>query len=262
MIYTGTLSIPPPPEPPVLAQPGSYGGGTSQREEVVFDVDQAGRSLSGLRLSVEAPCAGSTFRARVFINVPGPNEIAPDRSFSIRSETNAVNTVLVTGRFTSPTTAVGNAVVTTTVTVTSTNTTYTCTASASWTASIPPPAASPGKYCGFTDQGSSICLDVAASGREVARVEVGVVVRCQPSSQWELRLVFTEVPIGGHLGFVKSSTSFEGLISGSGQVSGVLEPDGTGASGSVRLQPPTFDHEGTRYTCGVGTAKWTARRQA
>ena len=46
-------------------------------------------------------------------------------------------------------------------TVTSTTTTYPCAGSATWTASQPPPAATPGRYCGFTIQGPSICLDVA-----------------------------------------------------------------------------------------------------
>jgi hypothetical protein len=57
-------------------------------------------------------------------------------------------------------------------------------------------------------------------------------------------------------------SSIEGFISGTALVSGLLDPDGgTGAHGSVRLQLPVFDHEGTRYTCGVGTALWEARRQ-
>jgi hypothetical protein len=41
---------------------------------------------------------------------------------------------------------------------------------------------------------------------------------------------------------------------GRGCVSGLLDPNGgTGAHGSVRLQLPVFDLEGTRYTCGVRT---------
>lgn len=260
-IYTGTLRTPPPTPPPSLAQPGRYGGGTSQREEVIFDVEQGGRTLAGLRLDVRAPCAGSTFTTRALAIFPGPQEIAQDKSFVFRSETSASEVRVVTGRFTSPTTAEGTASATTTITVTSTNTTYTCSESVSWTASVPPPAGMPGRYCGVTGQGPSICLDVGPSGREVARVEVGFVVRCQSGSMFELQLTFTEVRIGGHLGFFKNVSSFEGLVTGSGRVSGLLDPDGTGASGTVNLIQPSFDHEGTRYTCRSVAASWTAKRQ-
>ena len=77
-----------------------------------------------------------------------------------------------------------------------------------------------------------------------------------------MRMEFEGMPIGGNLGFGTSSSSLEGLISGTGFISGLLDPNGgTGAHGSVRLQLPVFDYEGTRYTCGVGTAQWEARRQ-
>ena len=174
-----------------------------------------------------------------------------------------VATAAVTGRFTSLTSVEGTAKATTQVTVSSTNTTYQCSADITWKASLPPPAATPGTYCGFTTQGTSICLDVDPTGRDVARVEFGVVVLCnQRTTEVEVRVEFTGIPIGGNLGFARSSSALEGFISGMASVSGLLDPDGgTGAHGSVRLQLPVFDHEGTRYTCGVGTAQWEARRQ-
>jgi len=104
---------------------------------------------------------------------------------------------------------------------------------------------------------------VAATGREVARLEVGVVVLCNGrTTEVEVKMVFKGIPIGGNLGFGTSSSTLAGLISGTGFISGLLDPNGgTGAHGSVRLQLPVFDLEGTRYTCGVGTAQWEARRQ-
>ena len=258
-IYTGVVRTPPPPP---LAQPGRFGGATSQREEVVLDVQDGGRTFGGLRLRVSTPCVGTTIVSSVFISVLGPNTIEADGSFSLATTMN-VATAAVTGRFTSLTSVEGTAKATTQVTVSSTNTTYQCSADITWKASLPPPAATPGTYCGFTTQGTSICLDVDPTGRDVARVEFGVVVLCnQRTTEVEVRLEFTGIPIGGNLGFARSSSALEGFISGMASVSGLLDPNGgTGAHGSVRLQLPVFDHEGTRYTCGVGTAQWEARRQ-
>ena len=257
--YKGTVRTPP---PPALAQPGRFGGATSQRVEVTFDVLEGGRTFGALRLRVNTPCVGTTLTTAVFVLLQGPHEIASDGSFSLMSSTNP-STSTVTGRFTSLTTVEGTVAATTKLTSSATNTTYDCSAQVTWRASLPPPAATPGTYCGFTNQGPSICLDVAASGREVTRLEVGVVVLCNGrTTEVEVKIVFTGIPIGGNLGFAKSSSTLEGLISGTGFISGLLDPDGgTGAHGSVRLQLPVFDYEGTRYTCGVGTAQWEARRQ-
>jgi hypothetical protein len=108
-----------------------------------------------------------------------------------------------------------------------------------------------------------VCFDVAANGKELATLEVGVVVPCnQRTTDVEARLTFTGIPIGGNLGFGTSSSSLQGLISGTGFVSGLFDPTGAvSAEGSVRLQLPVFDHEGSRYSCGVGTARWSVRRQ-
>jgi hypothetical protein len=258
-IYTGAINVPPPPP---LARPGHFGGATSQREEVVLDVRDGGRTFGGLRLRVSTPCVGTTTVSSVLISVAGPTPIQADGSFSLAPTTGG-GSATVTGRFTSLTSVEGTAHAATRVTVTSTNTTYECAADVTWKATLPPPVATPGTYCGFTTQGSSICLDVAPSGTSVASVRFGVVVLCnQRTAEVEVRLEFEDIPIGGNLGFTRSSSALEGLISGTAAVSGLLDPNGgTGAHGSVRLQLPVFDHEGTRYTCGVGTAQWEARRQ-
>jgi hypothetical protein len=259
-VYTGTLQTPPPPPPPVLAQPGQYGGGTSQREEVVVAVNEGGRTFSGLRLSVTVACTGTPITTRVFASFLETYEIAADRSFSLRLESSpASGTRTVTGRFTSLTTVEGTAAVTTTLTTSTA--TYPCAGNVTWTASLPPPAATPGKYCGVTGQGPSICLDVGPDGREVVSAEVGVVVSCQPSAEFEVRVTFTAARIGGHLGVFKNVSSFEGLVSGSGRISGLFDLNGPGASGTVNLLAPTFDHEGNRYSCRSGASSWTARLQ-
>ena len=260
--YAGRVRTPAAPTPPPLAQPGRFAGGSSQRREVVFGVSQGGRALTDLRLIVETPCSGPTpqSRSEVRIALAEPLEIRADGSFSARAE-GGFGTYAVTGRFTSPTTATGTAAATTSVTVTATNTTYPCSANVSWTASQPPPAAKPGTYCGFTLQGPGVCFDVAPSGREVARFEGSVVIRCTGRTDFELRVVISNIPIGGHLGFGSPVTAIEGLISGTARANGLLDPAGATASGSVSIQNASFDHEGTRYTCSFGSARWEATRQ-
>jgi hypothetical protein len=229
---------------------------------VSFDVESGGRTFDGFRLRVNTPCQGTAVTSAVFISLPGPQAIGADGTFSFTTTPN-VATGSVTGRFTSPTTAEGAAKATTQITVSASNTTYQCAAEVTWKATLPPPSAAPGRYCGFTTQGPGICLDVPSSGKEVARLDVGVVVLCnQRTTEVEVRLTFTGIPVGGNLGFTASSSSFEGLISGTGFISGLFDPTGgASATGSVRLQLPVFDHEGTRYSCGVGTARWDVTRQ-
>ena len=73
-------------------------------------------------------------------------------------------------------------------------------------------------------------------------------------------MVFSGMPIRGNLGFSASSTSLTGLISGTGFVSGLLDPNGgTGAHGSVRLQLPVFDHE-ARAHVRLASTLWEVRR--
>jgi hypothetical protein len=256
--YTGSVRTPPPPP---LAQPGNYGGGTAQRQEVRFTVSEGGRSVSSLRMLVSTQCQGTSFTSGAPIFLQGPFDIASDGTFTLRL-TPAFEGGSVTGRFTSLTAAEGTATVQTSITV-SGGGTHECAGTTTWKASLPPPAATPGRYCGFTNQGPSVCLDVDPTGRIVTRIEVGVVVLCNGrTTEVELRLVFTDMPVGGNLGFSESSSTLEGLISGTAAVSGLLDPDGgTGAHGSVRVQLPVFDLEGSRYSCGVASALWEARRQ-
>ena len=253
--HTGAVRTPPPPE---LATPGAYGGGTAQRREVKLDVREGGRTLANFRTVVISQCQGTSITPGEIVIVRGPVDIAEDRTFSFQPPTTRSS---VSGRFTSATTAEG------TVTVQSTLTTsvgtYECSGTTTWRVSLPPPAATPGQYCGYTNQGTTVCLDVDSSGKTVTRIDVGVVVLCnQRSTEVEVRMSFSNLAIGGHLGFVGSSSSLPGLISGTGLVGGLLDPDGgTGAHGSARIQLPVFDYEGSRYTCGVAETLWEARRQ-
>ncbi len=262
-VYTGTVRTPAPPSPPPLAQSGPFGGGTSQRKEVLLTVDAGGRTFSGLRFDVDAPCTGPTplSTARARLSFPEPQAIGADGRFSLTSTVGA-STRTVAGRF-SKTSVQGTATVSTSV-VTAQGT-YPCTAGVTWSASQPPPAGVPGRYCGFTLQGPGVCFDVSASGREVTHFESAVVVRCfpggAPPSEIEVSLTYTgSVRIGGHLGFGSSRLPVEGLISGTASVSGLLDPSGVTASGTVSLGPSTLEYEGMRYNCFPATGRWEARR--
>lgn len=259
--YTGSVRS---PVPPALAEPGRYGGGTSQKNEVVLDVDPGGRTLSGLQLRLTAPCTGGVVNSTVAVlRLPGPYPIAADGSFDI-PVSQGFQTGRVRGRFTSKTIVEGTAEVSTSVTVTTTNTTYSCVGSVTWRASQPPPTAPPGRYCGFSLQGPGVCFDVAANGREVTRFEGGVVALCFPGgvapSEFEFTLTLTgAVPIGGHLGFASGQIPLEG-VSATASFSGLIDTSGT-ATGTVSLSAFTLVDEGTSYRCQRAVGRWEAKRQ-
>jgi hypothetical protein len=255
--YTGSLRVPDPGPPPPAAEAGHYGGATSQREEVTFDVDASGAAVTGFRMVVFAPCSGGQVsQSRIVVSVPGPLAVGRDKAFAHRVDTFWQGGL--TGRFTSPTTAEGTADVKTTATQGST--TYDCAATVTWRASLPPPAARPGTYCGSTIQGGRICLDVAPGGREVSRVEVEVTATRLPDGQCELKLRFGASPIGANLGFSKDQTSFEGVASGRAIVTGFFDSDGVNASGRVLLVSAGIEAGGRRYACKSASANWTAKR--
>jgi hypothetical protein len=261
--YTGAVRTVAPPPPPPLAQPGRFGGGTSQREEVVFDVEGGGRSLASFRARFTVKC-DPTMTLGGPTSWPGPYAIAADGTFAFEPAIVSGVTYRVTGRFTSPTTAVGTLSANGTAVNPMTNTQVTCAGEIAWTASLPPPAALPGTYCGFTLQGSSICLDVPPSGREVTRFESAVVARCFPGgvapSEFEIGLTYTgSIPIGGHLGFSARGLAVEGLGT-TASISGLFEPTGT-VAGSVGLGAFDLDYEGTRYRCFSSSGKFEAKRQ-
>lgn len=261
-VYTGTVRTPPPLP---VAQAGRFGGATSQREEVVFDVAPGGRTLAGLKLQRLTVRCSPTMTLLQTILLPGPYEIEDGGSFAAQSVLPSGMTQSVTGRFTSGSVAVGMASISHLVTdPPGSNTKYTCSGSIHWTASQPPPSALPGRYCGFTHQGPGICIEVAPTGREITRFESGVIARCFPGgvapSEIQITLTFSgTIPLGGHLGFSAGGIRVDGLVSGTASIRGLFEPTAT-VSGSVGLGLSTLDYEGTRYNCHPASGRWEARR--
>lgn len=124
----------------------------------------------------------------------------------------------------------------------------------------PPPApqALTGTYCGFTDSGGGICLDVVQRDAQqfVTNGKFEQIVTCQPDSRFRLSITLgSTVPIGPDLSFTYDVT--RGELTGS-QVKGTFD-----TAGNVR-GPLTFmarfDYEGTTYTCQNQT-NWSAKIQ-
>jgi hypothetical protein len=132
----------------------------------------------------------------------------------------------------------------------------------------PPPAAptaKAGHYCGFTNQGKSICFD--ATGTAVANFETTSDVDCGIGILPDVSLSFGgSTQIQSDLSF---SFTFNGpLQTGSGSaitnvttsytVSGKLDTAGN-ATGRLNLNRFSFDYQGTHYDCAAAGYAWQAK---
>ena len=127
-----------------------------------------------------------------------------------------------------------------------------------------------GRYCGFTNQGKSICFDVTPEGTRVARFattsdldcgvgilgDVGLSFGGSAAIQADLTFTFTfngslETAPGSSISNVTTSYS----------VSGKLDTAGNG-SGTLSLNRFSFDYQGTHYNCSAASYGWQARAGA
>jgi Ca2+-binding RTX toxin-like protein len=134
----------------------------------------------------------------------------------------------------------------------------------------PPPAAplaKPGHYCGFTNQGKSICFDVTADGLRVARFDTTSDLDCGVGILRDVELSFSgSAPIqaDGSFTFTFSGTlstapgSSISNVTTSYAVNGKLDTAGNG-TGALSLNRFSFDYEGTRYDCSAASYGWQAR---
>jgi RTX calcium-binding nonapeptide repeat (4 copies) len=131
----------------------------------------------------------------------------------------------------------------------------------------PPPAqrAVAGHYCGFTNQGKSICFDVSADSR-VANMDTTSDVDCETVRIENLGLSFSgSVPIQPDLSFTFAYSG--GLQSGDPDVTNVTTTysvtgkfDTAGnATGTLSLSRFSFDYRGTHYDCAAAGYAWQAR---
>ena len=134
----------------------------------------------------------------------------------------------------------------------------------------PPPPAGPtakaGHYCGFTNQGKSICFDVAGSsaahfettsdvdcGSVGILTDVGLSFSGSASIQPDLSFSFSyngPLTTGADSVITNVSTSYT--------VSGKLDTAGN-ATGTLNLNRFSFDYQGTHYDCAAAGYGWQAK---
>ncbi len=134
----------------------------------------------------------------------------------------------------------------------------------------PPPSAplaKPGHYCGFTNQGKSICFDVTADGTRVAAFDTTSDVDCGIGVLPDVALSFSgSTPIQPDLTFTFTFNGPVGTAPGSSisnvttsyTVTGKLDTAGNG-SGALSLNRFSFDYQGTHYDCSAASYGWQAR---
>ena len=260
-VHRGSVELPPAP----LADPGAYGGWTTQDTAILFEVTADGRSIAkvlfggfrydclrsdGLRIPA-VPGGDSTFA--------GPFPIADDGSFSFKG-----GQLTIAGRFTSPG-ARGTVAIDVTYPPDAQGRTTTCKASVGWTATMPPPPpkrALAGTYCGFILGGGGVCVDVAADGRQVRGVRAESHLTCGIVAKIPVTVPIASdqpVPLFTDLSFRASFTQqFEGITIRPG-ISGTFDRNG-GLTGVVGTGQVTITRDGAQHVCR-GNGNFTARLQ-
>jgi hypothetical protein len=136
----------------------------------------------------------------------------------------------------------------------------------------PPPTpaakAQPGRYCGFTNQGKSICIDVTNDSLAVTRFETTSDVDCETAtatfglSFGGMALIQPDLTFTFHYqGPIDSGDPSTTNIVADYTVSGKFDTAGN-ATGTLFLAKFSFDYEGTHYNCGAAPYAWQARRGA
>jgi RTX calcium-binding nonapeptide repeat (4 copies) len=134
----------------------------------------------------------------------------------------------------------------------------------------PPPPAAPqvksGHYCGFTNQGKSICFDVR--GAEVGAFETTSVVDCGQFGFTASLGFGGPTPVQSDLTF---SYTYNGPLDSAGPdikniatsytVSGKLDSAGNG-TGVLNLAKLSFDYKGEHVDCAAAPYAWQAREGA
>jgi Ca2+-binding RTX toxin-like protein len=129
------------------------------------------------------------------------------------------------------------------------------------------PLAKPGHYCGFTNQGKSICFDVNADGNRVANFDTTSDAECGNVGIRDLGLSFSgSTPIQSDHTFTFTYNGPLSTAPGSQvtnvttsyTVSGKLDTNGNG-TGTLSLARFSFDYQGTHYDCSAAPYGWQAK---
>lgn len=130
----------------------------------------------------------------------------------------------------------------------------------------PQPAAKAGKYCGFNDQGRTVCLDVAADGLSVTSFVTQSLVTCADGSQWYWLLSFGGRTIAlANLSFtfafsgpLNTSSTTVANVQATYSLSGTFDQVGN-AEGQIALTSISWDSGGTHYACSSAPYGWHAK---
>jgi hypothetical protein len=136
-------------------------------------------------------------------------------------------------------------------------------------APTPPPAATArsGHYCGFTNQGKSICFDVTDGGTRVANFATTSDLICGDLELRDLSLAFSgSRPLQSDLTFAftydgpiqTSPGSALTNVTTSYAVSGKLDTAGNG-TGTLTVTRFSFDYQGSHIDCSAAPYGWQAR---
>jgi Ca2+-binding RTX toxin-like protein len=138
----------------------------------------------------------------------------------------------------------------------------------------PPPAPGPlargGHYCGFTNQGKSICFDVTSDGSRVANFDTTSDLDCGAVILQGLELSFSgssaitpdltfSFTYNGPIG-TSPDSPFRNMTA-SYVASGKLDTAGN-ATGTLTVPQLAFDYKGTHYDCVAASYAWQARAGA
>jgi hypothetical protein len=138
----------------------------------------------------------------------------------------------------------------------------------------PPPPAPPaqkavaGHYCGFTNQGKSICFDATPDSTRVTNFATTSDVDCE-TTRGTVALTFDEsTPIQSDLTFAFTYNGTLGSrdprltnVSTNYSVSGKFDTAGN-ATGRINLNRLSFDLDGKHYDCAAAGYDWQARAGA
>ncbi len=259
----------PPPQPPP-ATPGLYCGPTSQDMVICFDVvgsATGARTIPNIRLTVQMACQP---RDQVFytLEIRSYVTVESDRTFTAPVSL-AGFSATVLGEFD----AAGNSA-TGSLTVQfaeeRAGVLYECDSGlVSWRARTPPPdaTAQPGTFCGFTDQGQSLCFDVEGPPKTVTNFKFVVRLECTPPAPFGVSSVIPSayaIRDDGTFSFTRSgfeTTAGGGSFTVTHMMRGAFDASGTAATGTLAAHLTYDAPDGTHYECDSGTFGWGTRRQ-
>ncbi len=262
VVHRGAVDLP----PPVLAEPGAWGGKTAQSSVITFSVTPDGRSITSVvasRYSYECVRDGqrTTQFSPTVSRFTGPFPIAEDRTFSVKLFTGTI-----AGRF-GPAGATGEITIASTSPPDAQGKVTTCSGTIPWTASnppAPPPKALSGTYCGITASGGGVCLDVPADGRQIRNLRAELKLTCGILAKIPVSVSVAyeaATPFGLGLSY---SYSFDWTFEGKTlrvSSSGTFDENGT-LLGSVGITPFSFsiERDGATHACRT-SGNFTARLQ-